>query len=1380
MDQQMSQLTKLRAALTTRIKEIMGKSSATGIFRGGKLQTHLLNKARLRIGHELDSCLATSDVNFHASESISEYEINRAALTVAHAMVNPYYVDWDVDRFAEMTKVSTPKSDGPLANTDQLPKYFSAAMIGKISVPATIVDRQATKGLRTLLLETIKSSTQQSWRSQGFVVPEGGGEFGAGRVTVSPAYFMQRHERLEDPMVTSASYKSVEVQEWLATLSATESFWNAITAVSAPDLFEAGLEIIANRTTLSHRDSGGAPSLFDLLISLGSGHEAKLTLADVGAELDYYPGTMVFISGKILQHSIGPWGPGERLVIAHFMRDKIHSRVGKKTRLKAATFSFQGRGRLSKGKDLDVAYVSHKQVIGKRRKPTWVESCADSLYDTAPTPSPSSSPRKRIREDTQGLQNSHEDFDRQTLGDFVSYTQNDFIQEYLPFRDLYLDILLDLEKPSDVSQCQSCQIGEGKFRCLTCSGDQTFCRSCIVNAHQFLPFHKVQEWTGKCFNDTSLEELGFIWHMGHGGQPCPFSDDVHAWENIPMDAEADFSPMETVHGPTIPTKLTIVHSTGVFLHNVIWCSCPGVDYHFLIDALECKTSASSFFEKIRRMTNNCFPDTVPNRYRELMRVSRLWRDLMSRKWFGFAHDDEQKPDKGDLAWFCPACPQPVINLPPDWQARYERQVIYPCWLVSQRYVVDGNFTAQHMVMRKPQLDISLSDGLGYMVKDQEYQTHLSSAVESKERSSCSNHRAVNAANISRSNLRATGVGATACARHGCFVPHSIVDFQKGERHMNIDYSICNALNYHSAGIDSSLIIYDVGCQWSINFLQRVAQSKGLSVPENMHIVPAVGKFHLSAHKLACFARYSLNFIQGAGHVDGEILETLWAPFNKISPTARSMSQAHRQEVLDDHMRDSNWKKIVGIIKTLLKKYKWALKGVDDTKSPFDELTLSLDPEKILMWKIDEKKAMEQRGEYLDIYQLQMNKAPTMAEIRLKLTESENTDTGKPGTVSWLITGINLEDLQDGLRADIRQLPTDATPRQKASIEEKRQRLTARIAKFHETADAMTAGMDLGTATVHSDDPRFCYAGHDENGWGEVSDEEISEYIDEEILAEEMGIWMPSSVPYQNALALGLGPLQAEELELRKGQANDCLEKLRMALGHKAIIYRQYFRSANSTWAGTRSKQEAQRYQLKIDKCVRSYQRARSAMEGLGMDKATFGSLYQPISPTELSIDKEVTEENRFGQGSDRLAWFWRGNHASQGQDDAWIDESPTDLVYRVNWLKAKARWNRWQEELRLVRHEMGWTINWFKYHQNEWERRGGQATRPGHQAYAYQQVLMWGRFVEGAEKNFNGCSLASTSSTLCSPQLAEIIVSKIWTGQMVPTAFHGILIPITG
>ena len=33
----------------------------------------------------------------------------------------------------------------------------------------------------------------------------------------------------------------------------------------------------------------------------------------------------------------------------------------------------------------------------------------------------------------------------------------------------------------------------------------------------------------------------------------------------------------------------------------------------------------------------------------------------------------------------------------------------------------------------------------------------------------------------KQHLLHTGIGAAACPRHGCFVPHSIVDFQRGER-----------------------------------------------------------------------------------------------------------------------------------------------------------------------------------------------------------------------------------------------------------------------------------------------------------------------------------------------------------------------------------------------------------------------------------------------------------------------------------------------------------------------------------------------------------------------------------------------------------------------
>ena len=38
---------------------------------------------------------------------------------------------------------------------------------------------------------------------------------------------------------------------------------------------------------------------------------------------------------------------------------------------------------------------------------------------------------------------------------------------------------------------------------------------------------------------------------------------------------------------------------------------------------------------------------------------------------------------------------------------------------------------------------------------------------------------------------------------------------------------------------------------------------------------------------------------------GEILETLWWPIDKVAGIAWAMSKAHRQEVLDDNMYDSN-------------------------------------------------------------------------------------------------------------------------------------------------------------------------------------------------------------------------------------------------------------------------------------------------------------------------------------------------------------------------------------------------------------------------------------------------------------------------------------------
>jgi hypothetical protein len=131
--------------------------------------------------------------------------------------------------------------------------------------------------------------------------------------------------------------------------------------------------------------------------------------------------------------------------------------------------------------------------------------------------------------------------------------------------------------------------------------------------------------------------------------------------------------------------------------------------------------------------------------------------------------------------------------------------------------------------------------------------------------------------------------------------------------VNVDYSTCNALNFNTNGLRESLLIYDVMCQYMVHFDDRLRDvNQYLSLDPEMRVFGAIGKFHLADHVDSCFSKWSLNFMKGAGHIDGEIMETLWSGMNKVSGAARSMSKAHRQETLDDYMRDANWKKTVGI------------------------------------------------------------------------------------------------------------------------------------------------------------------------------------------------------------------------------------------------------------------------------------------------------------------------------------------------------------------------------------------------------------------------------------------------------------------------------------
>jgi hypothetical protein len=213
-----------------------------------------------------------------------------------------------------------------------------------------------------------------------------------------------------------------------------------------------------------------------------------------------------------------------------------------------------------------------------------------------------------------------------------------------------------------------------------------------------------------------------------------------------------------------------------------------------------------------------------------------------------------------------------------------------------------------------------------------------------------------------------------------------------------------------------------------------------------------------------------------------------------------------------------------------------------------------------------------------------------------------------------------------------------------------------------------SNLDIDVTFSHQDDAEFCL---EEKGetlddeerekvfWGASIDEdaEDDEYEDDlnESFPEDLTLWMPSYAGASCLKEAGLKDLIKEEVQLRIGQANDSLDKLRTHLGHKSVLYRMNFQSSTSVRTDTKSKQNIRRVALKITRDVRSYHRARESLFRLEASQDILEK-YQLIKPDELGVSKDITEENRLGQSSDILPWFWRIEGSQIGPPGVWNDE----------------------------------------------------------------------------------------------------------------------------
>lgn len=237
-----------------------------------------------------------------------------------------------------------------------------------------------------------------------------------------------------------------------------------------------------------------------------------------------------------------------------------------------------------------------------------------------------------------------------------------------------------------------------------------------------------------------------------------------------------------------------------------------------------------------------------------------------------------------------------------------------------------------------------------------------------------------------------------------------------------------------------------------------------------------------------------------------------------------------------------------------------------------------------------------------------------------------------------------------LQNSVRKMGHMGTDSEKIAIQERRRKLKQRIVKFHRQANGFYSLLDDNIALGDDGDdgiqPELEADGVEEDD----ADEE------EEIKPESLPLRMPCSM-IEGEVPEYLQKLADQELQLRKGQANDALRQLRLLVGHKSLVYETAVRNAGTTRTRTRAWTEVKNLEDKLKNHADIYRSARRAMVQLQANAETLRT-YQELVEKDLSVSKDVLKQAaaRTGQRNDVLSWIWRLDGQNVEEGDDWMDE----------------------------------------------------------------------------------------------------------------------------
>ncbi|KAF7327632.1 CxC2 domain-containing protein [Mycena kentingensis (nom. inval.)] len=482
------------------------------------------------------------------------------------------------------------------------------------------------------------------------------------------------------------------------------------------------------------------------------------------------------------------------------------------------------------------------------------------------------------------------------------------------------------------------------------------------------------------------------------------------------------------------------------------------------------------------------------------------------------------------------------------------------------------------------------------------------------------------------------------------------------------------------------------------------------------------------HDAGCQAAMSLSHLVGAGRTDGEGIERTWAILNPIAYSTKEMGEGHRHETIDNKIDNINFLKNVGQGDTLARKYLISLAARDIQVAEFEQVDASLEPWMRREWQqmIDAWNADNSRP---NPYVLKGKQAGlTESEILAELKKAELEDVregrgetlkGKMTGVAFVKAGLQLENAQRRIKAEIKATTT-MTAERASQIDELRVSFFKKLRSW-QTQQAVFMPIALALREAEEEDRNR---------------EEPAP------AAEDTKLWLPSDLSdaqRRNASVRGLAKIEGR---LREGQCGDALARVRGSLQAKHHMVNHRNANAVGQMASTRSNTVIGRIDGQGHRQVLKYRQARAA--GRCLEGDAFAPMFRELHDDDVRMGIEVesdaqarTELGRVGNSRrvrnepsaakrvQPLSWIWLVG----GEAD---DEELHDSI-RVQWTKARARRDRWVEEVELIREEMRRVLRSLTTVQREWQERedgriGADAELVlGARAYARRQRAIFGR-----------------------------------------------------